>query len=314
MKRSSMEIEGAYGSKLALKPGLKTIFGRGLGFNNGDRTVSRRHVELELETPVDKTGGTQNDPMVSFEVIGKNPVWVRSRTNGEIKVYKSSDKGQLENGDWFCVSGRIPVWFVVKKIEENEKQEEDRDLGSGSGAESVDVEHIDPVKEFGFLVIGHEFDQYPNQRIPNIKNWDWFLEERVKGSDHEDDEDEAFDGRRKSQGRKRKEGENADDDWTGESEGDIEEVALTGRKVRRGNYSTRSKDRDKSKKDGGKRRNYAPTKSVAAGEEGGVDDDDETLGGFIVEDDDAEVEEESELDEEEEDDFDDEEEDNEDDN
>ncbi|KAK8630030.1 hypothetical protein V6N13_078841 [Hibiscus sabdariffa] len=299
-----MEIQGADGSKLALKPDSKTIFGRGLGFNSGDRTVSRRHVELELETPVDKTGETQNDLMVSFEVTGKNPVWVRSRTNGEIKVFKSSDKGQLENGDRLCLSGRVPVWFVLKKTDE------DRDLGTGSGAESVDVEDIDPVKEFGFLVIGHEFDQYPNQRIHNIKNWDWFLEEQVKGRDDEDDDDEAVDGRKRgSKGRKRKKGEN-DDDWTGDSEGDIEEVALKGKKIQRANYSTRSKDRGKSKKDSGKRRSYVPKKSVAAGEEGGVDDDDETLGGFIVEDDDAEVEEESELDEEEEDDFDDEDEDN----
>ncbi|GMI72382.1 hypothetical protein like AT3G13780 [Hibiscus trionum] len=299
-----MEMEGADGSKLALKPGSKTIFGRGSGFNSGDRTVSRRHVELELETPIDKIGETQNDPLVSFEVTGKNPVWVRSRTNGDIKVFKSSDKGQLENGDWLCVSGRIPVWFVLKKTEE------DRDLGSESGAESVDVEDIDPVKEFGFLVIGHEFDQYPNQRIRNIKNWDWFLEERVKGSDDEDDDDEDVGGRRRgSKGRKRKKGENDDDNWTGESEGEIEEVASKGRKVQRANYSTRSKDRGKSKK-GGERRSYAPKKSVAAGEGGGVDDDDETLGGFIVEDDDAELEEESKLDEEEEDDFDDEDEDN----
>ncbi|KAE8689893.1 hypothetical protein F3Y22_tig00110931pilonHSYRG00254 [Hibiscus syriacus] len=230
-----MEIEGAYGSKLALKPGLKTIFGRGLGFNNGDRTVSRRHVELELETPVDKTGGTQMIPWFHLKLLERTRFGYGAERTERLRFIK------------------VPI----KKIEENEKQEEDRDLGSGSGAESVDVEHIDPVKEFGFLVIGHEFDQYPNQRIPNIKNWDWFLEERVKGSDHEDDEDEAFDGRRKSQGeRERKE----------------KTLMMTGLE------------------------NYAPTKSVAAGEEGGVDDDDETLGGFIVEDDDAEVEEESELD------------------
>lgn len=31
--------------------------------------------------------------------------------------------------------------------------------------------------EFGFLVIGHEFDCYPKQRIRDVKNWDWFLNE-----------------------------------------------------------------------------------------------------------------------------------------
>lgn len=142
-----MEIEGADGSKLALKPGSKTIFGRGSGFNTVDRTVSRRHIILQLETPVDRKGKTQKEPRVSFEVAGKNPVWVRSRTNGEIKVFKSSDKGELDVGDWLCVSSRIPVWFVLKKNEENEKEEEEeRDLGSESGAESMDIENIDPIK------------------------------------------------------------------------------------------------------------------------------------------------------------------------
>lgn len=146
-----MEIEGADGSKLALKPGSKTTFGRGSGFNTEDRTVSRRHVELEIEALVEKNGETRTEePSVSFEVTGLNPVWVRRGTNGEIKVFKSSDKGWLENGDWFCVSGRVPVWFVLKKTEENGKEE--RDLGSESGAESVDIEGIDPVRGNNFFL------------------------------------------------------------------------------------------------------------------------------------------------------------------
>ncbi|XP_022715145.1 HIV Tat-specific factor 1 homolog [Durio zibethinus] len=311
-----MEVEGADGSKLALKSGSKTIFGRGLGFNTSDRIVSRRHILLELETPVDNKGETQKAPRVSFEVTGKNPIWVRSRTKGAIKVFKKSEKGELADGDWFCVSGRIPVWFVLKRSEENGKEEEETDLGSDNGAESVDIEDIDPVKEFGFLVMGHEFDQYPNQRIRNIKNWDWFLEEYEKGKDSEDGDDEAVEGRRRgSKGKKRRKGDN-DDDWTGESEDEIKEVTTKGRNVRRSVYSTRSKDRGMLKKDGGKNRSYAQKKTICAGEEGGVDDDDETLGGFIVEDDDDDLEledEYSELDEQEEEDFDDEDEDNEDD-
>ncbi|TYI24335.1 hypothetical protein ES332_A06G226700v1 [Gossypium tomentosum] len=310
-----MEIEGADGSRLALKSGSKITFGRGSGFNTDDRTVSRRHVELELETLVDKNGETRTEePSVSFEETGLNPVWVRRGTNGEIKVFNSSDKGRLENGDWICLSGRVPVWFVLKKTEENEKEE--RDLGSDSGAESVDIEDIDPVKEFGFLVIGHEFDRYPNQRFCNIKNWEWFLEEHGNGSDDEDnDDDEAVEQKRgRSKGKKRKKGDNDDDDdWTGDSEGEIVEVATKGRKVQGAVYSTRSKDRDKSKKNGGKIRSSTSKKTVTAGEESGVDDDDEddeTLGGFIVEDNDAELEEESESDEEEEEDFDDGDEDN----
>ncbi|XVF26954.1 hypothetical protein REPUB_Repub14bG0064800 [Reevesia pubescens] len=305
-----MEIEGADGSKLALKSGSKTIFGRGSGFNTSDRTVSRRHVLLELETSLDKNVETQKEPRVSFEVTGKNPVCVRSRTSGEIKIFKNFEKGELADGDWLCVSGRIPVWFVLKKSEE-------RDLGSESGAKSVDIEDIDPVQEFGFLVMGHEFDQYPNQRIRNINSWDWFLEEYEKGKDSEDDDDDEAVKRRgrRGKGRKRRKGDNDDDDWTGESEDEMKEVAAKGRKVRIAVYSTRSKDRDKSKKGGGKNRSFVQKKTIPAAEEGGVedDDDDETLGGFIADDDDAELEEESESDEDEEQDFDDEDEDNEDD-
>ncbi|MBA0723814.1 hypothetical protein Golax_004363, partial [Gossypium laxum] len=134
---------------------------------------------------------------------------------------------------------------------------------------------------FGFLVIGHEFDRYPNQRIRNIKNWEWFLEEHGNSSDDEDDVERK---RGRSKGKKRKKGNNDDDDdWTGESEGEIEEVARKGRKARGAVYSTRSKDRDKSKKNGGKISSTLK-KTVTAGEESGVDDNDETLGGFIVED------------------------------
>ncbi|OMO66275.1 hypothetical protein COLO4_30661 [Corchorus olitorius] len=299
-----MEIEGADGSKLALKSGSRTVFGRGSGFETSDRTVSRHHVLLQLGAPVVQNGDTQKEPRVSFEVTGKNPVWVRGKTSGEVKVFKKYEKGELADGDWFCVSGQIPVWFAVKKSEEKEKEEEEeRDMGSESGAESVDIEDIDPVKEFGFLLIGHEFDQFPNQRIHKVKNWDWFLEESGKGKDSEDDET-VDERRRGGKGKKRRKGDNEDDDWTGESE--EEKVVVTkGRKVQQAAYSTRSKDRGKSKKGGGNNRSSVQKKTAAARGEDDLDEDDETLGGFIVDDDDAKLEEESELDEEEEEDFDD---------
>lgn len=40
---------------------------------------------------------------------------------------------------------------------------ESSELSSGGELESVDVSSIDPVKDFGFRVIGHEFDQYPKE-------------------------------------------------------------------------------------------------------------------------------------------------------
>uniref|UniRef100_A0A453SCY7 Uncharacterized protein n=1 Tax=Aegilops tauschii subsp. strangulata TaxID=200361 RepID=A0A453SCY7_AEGTS len=35
--------------------------------------------------------------------------------------------------------------------------------------------------EFGFLSMGHEFDNYPKGRIRPPKDWNWFLEEIRKG-------------------------------------------------------------------------------------------------------------------------------------
>ncbi|GKB13857.1 hypothetical protein Tco_0847780, partial [Tanacetum coccineum] len=43
--------------------------------------------------------------------------------------------------------------------------------------------------EFGFVVMGHEFDNYPKKMIHDIRSRDWFLEEHKEDSD-EDDEDE----------------------------------------------------------------------------------------------------------------------------
>ncbi|PWA66249.1 hypothetical protein CTI12_AA321370 [Artemisia annua] len=36
----------------------------------------------------------------------------------------------------------------------------------------------DPVKEFGFVVMGHEFDHYPKKMIRDIRNWDWSKDQK----------------------------------------------------------------------------------------------------------------------------------------
>ncbi|GLT73244.1 hypothetical protein SLA2020_451160 [Shorea laevis] len=173
-----MELEGEDGSRIALQDEQKTVFGRGLGFHTNDRTVSRHHVLLGAKTSEDKSG-SQTGPKVSFEVVGKNPIWVRESGGGEIiRVFRRGEKGDVAPGDWLCFSGRTPVWFTVRGsgFGEGEKRVSGSENGLDPNLRSgFDVSEIDPVKEFGFLVMGHEFDHYPKQMIRDIKIGTGFL-------------------------------------------------------------------------------------------------------------------------------------------
>lgn len=294
-----MGIEGEEGSKVTLKrASTTTLFGRGLGFNTDDRSVSRKHLLLQVGDD-----GTA-EPRVSFQVLGKNPVWVRSRSGGGIRVYRRSESGEIGVGDRFCVSGRRPVWFDLKKIGDGGGSGSERNSEGESelaeSAESVDVSSIDPVKEFGFLVIGHEFDQYPKQRLRNAKHWDWFLEDPSKGSDDSGDEDEGTKAKRRGRRKRRRaEGNIGDDEWTGES-GDEKDVLTVVRKAKKPSYWTRSNDNRKVKPPKSTRSDGTSQKKRSPRSED--EEDDETLGGFIVDDEDVEggQEEESEDGEEEE--------------
>ncbi|KAL0900179.1 hypothetical protein Bca101_084140 [Brassica carinata] len=281
-----MEIEGEDGTKLILEPGDKPVFGRGAGFTTDDLTVSRRHVSLELN-PL--AGGTESG-RVSFEVLGRNPVWVRKREPGEkIRTFRKSETGEIAAGDRFCVSGQLPIWFTLKKRDE---ATEERASGSESGLDCIDG---DPVKEFGFLVIGKEFDQYPKSRIRDVKQWEWFLEDSTKGNSDDDDDDDkkGRKGLSKKRRRRGKKGNEEDDDWSAESEEDKELMVKSKRGVSP-TYSTRSK---KSKKDISASSSSSSSRAQTK-QRGSVDieedSDDETLGGFIVSDEEAELEEEDE--------------------
>ncbi|KAL2539131.1 SMAD/FHA domain-containing protein [Abeliophyllum distichum] len=310
-----MEIEGTDGCKTLIKQGQTREFGRGQGFNSTDKTISRHHVAFSLP---------ENETRVHFQVIGKNPIWVHSSKNDEVKAFRSSKKGEMESGVMFCMSAKNPIWFTLKKteieganVEEKEvvgenENEVKRELGlecelaeslqSGSGPkgveeldpESVDISGIDPIKEFEFVVMGHEFDRYPKIMIRDIKDFDWFLE--GPGEDRDDDDKKVKKGGR----RKRKKGEeNDDEEWTGESEDD-KEVITKSRNVQRPKYTTRSKDRHKSDKDTSKSKRTTGMKSRNVDDKCEEDEDDDTLGGFIVSDEDSEqdddIDEEEELD------------------
>ncbi|KAL7222025.1 hypothetical protein ACSBR1_023862 [Camellia fascicularis] len=305
-----MEIEGEDGSKIKLKQGFKREMGRGLGFTRKDRTVSRRHIWFELQSNDEKqtTHNPNSKSMVCFQVIGKNPIWVYNTSMDEIRVFRRLEGGEMEVGDMFCVSAKQPLWFTLKRFQN--ESELKRELGnqnellqSSCGLtsvddleiDSIDVSDIDPVKEFGFLVMGHEFDRYPKDMIRHAKTWEWFLEQP-----NEDSEDDVPDNKgNKGVRRKRKKSEgNDDDEWTGEREDDKELITKL-RKVQRPKYSTRSKDCDKPTKDTRINIHSVQKKTIGANEEDEEEEDDDTLGGFIVKDDDLKEEEEEEEEEEE---------------
>ncbi|XP_077216965.1 SMAD/FHA domain-containing protein [Tasmannia lanceolata] len=326
-----MELEGEDGSKLIIKEGFKKEIGRGLGFSSKDQTVSRIHIVLELQGSVQEEQRESNpdgEILVYYEVIGKNPIWVFSKSCGEKRVFRKLDKGVLRVGDQFSLSLQKPYFFTLKKggFEGGNKEEEERvlnaverrkrrtlerkeeeerqnreifcDLGfEDLGFESLDVSQMDPVREFGFLVMGQEFNHYPKQKIRDMKDWDWFLEDQRENSKDDEASEEEMPKGRKGERRKNKGEDNDDDDWTGDSEDDKVLVAKF-RSAKRPKYSmTRSKDTEKTSKNSQGRKKSMHPKTVRANEDehDDEDEDEDYLGGFIVNDDDLGEEEEQKI-------------------
>ncbi|KAL1533143.1 chromatin modification-related protein EAF7 [Salvia divinorum] len=244
---------------------------------------------------------------LQFEVLGRNPIYVHR--DGEVKIFRRFERGEMRKGDMLCVSGKNPVWYSVRRTEDGREGvrqnvaeiELDGKLESDSGVVDLDqvgfdISRLDPVKEFGFVVEGHEFDEYPKKMMPDIQNWNWFVEEEVRNGEDDDDG-------KKVKGKRKRGGHN-DDDWSGESE-DEKVLMDISRKAQRTKYVTRSEDRH------GKMSSTRTDDRVVDNEEDedDEDEDDETLGGFVVDDENLEEEEENESEEEE--DFEDEDEDDE---
>lgn len=132
----AMELESEDGSKkFPIEKGSKIELGRGqLGFPSDDRTVSRHHISLQLHDEPTQKPSKQNYPdgeiSASFQVIGKNPIWVFTRDREEKRVFRNSEKGDLRPGDRFSISLKKPLFFTLKKrafdAEEEEEDEEDQ--------------------------------------------------------------------------------------------------------------------------------------------------------------------------------------------
>ncbi|MQL80231.1 hypothetical protein Taro_012683 [Colocasia esculenta] len=167
---------------------------------------------------------------VSFEVIGRNPVLVITREGGKqifrrsergelgpgdrislslktpcfLSVKSSAGGGVVDKGVLDAVRRREQRTLQRRKEREEAqgKESERADVsrvnvgeeGGGAGEESklqmLDLSEIDPVKEFGFLVRGHEFDHY-TRKIRDIKRWNWFLTEQGDSNDEDEHSDEG---------------------------------------------------------------------------------------------------------------------------
>ncbi|KAL6563305.1 hypothetical protein OROHE_005892 [Orobanche hederae] len=296
-----MEVVSEDGSKTQIKSGQTRELGRANGLNSSDKTISRRHLSFFIPRVAN-----DQEIFLQFEVLGRNPVYV-SKDN-EVKIFRRFERGEMEDGDMFCASAQKPVWYTLRKIEtcgedvrrndlESELAGDFESMSGFKGAEDlqpegVHISHVDPVKEFAFVVMGHEFDSYPSKKIRDIKNWDWFLEEARK--DSKDDDDEYTEGNNSARRKRKKGTQNDDEDWTGESEDD-KVLTEKSRKAQRPKYTTRSKDRAKpSGKDPSKNKSSKgkEIRELEDEEDEDENENDETLGGFIVDDEKLEVEEE----------------------
>ncbi|PKU73367.1 uncharacterized protein LOC110097402 [Dendrobium catenatum] len=328
-----MELEQEDGNSIPIEAGSPTLIGRDLGLvfgsSSSDRFISRHHVSLQfLDNRDDKVDASDQaeELLLSFEVVGKNPVLVCGKDGEGKRIYRKSEKGVLKAGDRISLSIRNPNFLFVKRREgrkgevessvlealarrerrtrQRRKEAEERANlvevggetevaaweGSGLGIGSLDVSEIDPVKEFGFLVNGHEFDRYPRHKIRPFKDWNWFLEDPRGVSNEYDEEDDAFGAMTGKHQKKKKGGDNDDEDWDGENQ-DVNTLAANPGSAKRPRYSTRSKDSKKQLVNipGHKK---LVIKGFNGGQKEVGNEDDETLGGFIVGDDDVEEEEE----------------------
>ncbi|CAN6452180.1 unnamed protein product [Victoria cruziana] len=342
-----MELESSGGEKIKIESGQKVEVGRKENFClfSDDLTISRTHISLELRSPGanGKNGGQRDEEtMVSFRVLGRNPVCVIRGDGGEgdspsetprPTFFKKSESGCLRIGDKISFSVKNPKFFLLKggACEEEEKRiaeaverrkritearrKRERENGmrkilsknekeaDGENVEnlemqSFDTSTIDPVKEFGFLVIGHEFDGYKS-KLRDISKWNWYIDDAGDSSD--DDEDlEEVPKRRKGGMKKKRADDNNDEDWAGEGDDKKESSSKLGNGKRPRTRSTSFQEPAKASRSSGGKKNFKSQKTSDYD-----DEEDESLGGFIVNDDELEEEEEEN---EEEEDFDDEEE------
>lgn len=155
-----MEIMSEDGYQIRMKPGQTQELGRSDGFKSPDNTISRRHISFFIPRE-----SNNQEIHLQFEVLGTNPIYLRR--NDRLKILRRFERGEMEDGDMFCVSAKSPVWYTVRKfqngsegVRRNDLESELKEsLESGSGLkgveylheEGLDISHVDPVKGLFFM-------------------------------------------------------------------------------------------------------------------------------------------------------------------
>ncbi|GAQ79622.1 hypothetical protein KFL_000340250 [Klebsormidium nitens] len=235
-----------HSSKYGGKAGSKR--GRGEGNEIGVQGDGKRRREQKVEDV-----GRMADMRAVGSAVQKSDVRKGKRD-------KELDLGGDEDGD------------RERGADEGTPPDSKRGRRSGVGQqEAGPPAAFDPIKEYGLLVEGEEFDQYDQKKAHNTRPWTW----QIGPSKKEDDSDEEpFDeeeqekgggaprggarggakaGPRKSAARERsKKGEDDEDEWTGDSEEEAEEVEEVEKGLRGSGrapaVATRSHDRSRGRR------------------------------------------------------------------
>lgn len=142
-----MEVVTENGAPTRILLGQNLEIGRAQGLDSSDKTVSRRHLSLSV------AGDTNGEETrLQFEVLGRNPIYVHR--DGEVKIFRRFERGEMRKGDMLCVSGKNPVWYSVRTTEdcgEGVRQnvseiELAAKLEIDSGVVDLDISGLDPVK------------------------------------------------------------------------------------------------------------------------------------------------------------------------
>ncbi|KAF7835834.1 amino acid permease 3-like [Senna tora] len=119
---------------------------------DGERDGSNSRWQMMVTPRLDETWGLTPTAAPFLAVTdGSN-----SKNDGSIRVFKKFEKGEIEVGDHFCLSGKAPGWFYLKGGEVQEgktmvlvsKDEVAETASSHNGFDikDIDVSRIDPVK------------------------------------------------------------------------------------------------------------------------------------------------------------------------
>lgn len=248
----------------------------------GDRfSLSVKNIHFftlkEEKGPVETGNGEENDENRRIE----EAVARRQRRAME---RKQKEKLQGENEDFnrgklVEEQGKGKEGTRLELELEVQDETEIQDLGL---LQSLELSHIDPVAEFGFLKEGSEFEQYGRRRVHDAGRWDLFLgKDSEKSSEDEDFREEKNLKGRKGKHKKKREtkDEKEDEDWTGESEEEKTQIS----KLKGSKRPRVLKTRTSSRKDSSSTV-FANTGSNKKPLDDDIDENDETLGGFIVDD------------------------------